>query len=133
MAPELAGIDHIHVFVADRAAAERWYQRVLGFERVSELEQWATDSGPLTIESGGVHLALFERPPQPNRANHRIEGQRSRISSHGVPACVMRSERNSSRPTMNLSWSLYFSDPYGNPYEITSYDYDSLANELRTE
>ena len=23
--------------------------------------------------------------------------------------------------------------PTGNPYEITSYDYDSLANELRTD
>ena len=26
-----------------------------------------------------------------------------------------------------FSWSLYFSDPDGNPYEITSYDYAAIA------
>jgi catechol-2,3-dioxygenase len=30
MAPQLTGIDHIHVFVSDRVAAEDWYRRVLG-------------------------------------------------------------------------------------------------------
>ena len=25
-----------------------------------------------------------------------------------------------------VAWSLYFSDPDGNPFEITCYDYDSL-------
>ena len=132
MAPELAGIDHIHVFVSDRADAERWDQRVLGCERVSELEQWAADSGPLTVESGGIHLALFERPPQPNRATIALK-----VS--GRDFLAWRSHLRDAigeelEPTdHDLSWSLYFSDPYGNPYEITSYDYHSLANELRTE
>jgi len=29
------------------------------------------------------------------------------------------------------SWSLYFSDPDGNPFEITSYDYQWLKKQLR--
>jgi catechol-2,3-dioxygenase len=29
-----------------------------------------------------------------------------------------------------VSWSLYFSDPDGNPYEITSYTYDQLGAQL---
>jgi len=32
-----------------------------------------------------------------------------------------------------ISWSMYFSDPDGNPYEITSYDYASLEPSLRRE
>ena len=29
-----------------------------------------------------------------------------------------------------VSWSLYFSDPDGNPYEITCYEYAELASAL---
>jgi catechol 2,3-dioxygenase-like lactoylglutathione lyase family enzyme len=66
--------DHVHVFVADRPAAERWYQRVLGLCRSPELEHWAVDGGPLTLqdETGAAHIALFERAapslPVDNRA-----------------------------------------------------------------
>ena len=70
MAPKLTGIDHIHVFVSDRRAAEDWYRRVLGLVRAPALETWAGGGGPLTIadESGRVHLALFERPGQSCRS-----------------------------------------------------------------
>ena len=64
MAPTLERVDHIHVFVSDRAASEQWYAKVMGFRRVKDLEFWAADGGPLTIAnpSGTIHLALFERP-----------------------------------------------------------------------
>ena len=66
MAPRLERVDHIHVFVNDRTIAEQWYADVMGFHRVTGLEFWATDGGPLTIgdASGSIHLALFERPSQ---------------------------------------------------------------------
>ncbi len=31
MAPTLQGIDHIHIFVTDRAASEEWYPESLGY------------------------------------------------------------------------------------------------------
>ena len=70
MPPKVLAIDHIHVFVADRAEAERWYQRVLGLRRTPELEFWAKDGGPLTLqdESAQIHIALFERPAKPCRS-----------------------------------------------------------------
>jgi hypothetical protein len=48
MAPKLTGIDHIHVFVSDRVAAEHWYRRVLGRVRAHALDVvghrwWAID------------------------------------------------------------------------------------------
>ena len=61
MIPSFKRVDHIHVFVADRAVAEDWYTSVLGFARVKELEFWAPEGGPLTLSdgSGTVHVALF--------------------------------------------------------------------------
>ena len=48
MIPTFDRIDHIHVYVTDRAASERWYAEVMGLVRVPELERWAAD-GPLTL------------------------------------------------------------------------------------
>jgi catechol-2,3-dioxygenase len=28
------------------------------------------------------------------------------------------------------SWSIYFNDPYGNPFEITTYDYETVRQQL---
>ena len=128
MPPQLERIDHIHVFVSDRAASERWYAEVLGFRRVPELEFWAPDGGPLTVQdaSGSVHLALFERPAQPCRSTIALaasapefiawQAHLSTLLGQLVPAVDHQ-----------VSWSLYFADPDGNPYEITSYAYDTLA------
>jgi catechol 2,3-dioxygenase-like lactoylglutathione lyase family enzyme len=68
-APDLECFDHVNIFVRDREASERWYAEVLGLTRIPELEFWAAGSGPLTLTnpSGTIHLALFERPPQPCR------------------------------------------------------------------
>jgi catechol-2,3-dioxygenase len=75
---ELA-FDHAHVFVSDRAAAEQWYARVLGFKRSPELERWQAHLGQ----------ALAGKVTQEDHT---------------------------------VSMSLYFADPDGNPYEITTYE-----------
>lgn len=124
--PPIGGFDHLHVFVADRAAAVRWYERVLGLRPVEALRHWAQGGGPLVVADAAarVHLALFERPPQANRAmlalaiaaadwprwqaHLRLQGIASTIEDHGE------------------SWSIYFDDPDGNPYEITCYEVASL-------
>ena len=70
MAPVLDRIDHVHLYVADREASERWYESVLGFTRIPELVFWSPEGGPLTIgnPSGSVHIALFERPAEKCRS-----------------------------------------------------------------
>ena len=123
MPPKLLAIDHIHVFVADRAEAERWYQRVLGLRRTPELEFWAKDGGPLTLQddSAQIHIALFERPAKPCRSTIalRVHGSLFRQwQSHleqELPGAVTFEDHEA-------SVSLYFADPDGNPYEITTYE-----------
>lgn len=124
MPPEIEAFDHIHVYVADRAAAEPWYRKVLGFERTQELVGWAAGGGPLTLQnaSGSVHIALFERPRERNRTTIalRVNGpQFAQWLAH------LRRELDGEVTVEDheLSVSLYFRDLDGNPYEITTYEH----------
>jgi NAD(P)-dependent dehydrogenase (short-subunit alcohol dehydrogenase family) len=132
--PPIASVDHLHVFVQDRAAAERWYADVLGLHRVEPLAHWAADGGPLTLADAAdrVHLALFERPPQPNRATVAL----------GVDAAAFLAWRAHLARWLGAApeavdhgqaWSMYFSDPDRNPYEITCHEHDTLAGALQAQ
>ena len=129
MAPELERVDHLHVFVADRPAAEQWYARVLGLRRLASLERWAADGGPLTLgnASDTIHIALFERPAGAKSRSTIALG----TSAEGLRAWQrhLASElgKEAARVDHQVSWSIYFEDPDGNPYEITTYEYDALA------
>jgi catechol-2,3-dioxygenase len=126
MCPEVEAVDHVHIYVQDRRAAEQWYQRVLGFARSQELEFWASAGGPLTLQnaSGSVHLALFERSYEKNRATVAL-----RASAHQYVQWLshLRSELNGAVTVEDhtVSLSVYFKDPDGNPYEITTYEYEA--------
>jgi catechol-2,3-dioxygenase len=130
--PALERVDHVHVFVADRAAAEEWYARVMGLTRVAELAFWSPNGGPLTIgnPSGSIHLALFERPMQKCRSTIALSTAAPGFLAWRAHLSKVL-ERTVEAVDHAVSWSLYFSDPDGNPFEITSYEYAALAPELR--
>ena len=131
MAPVLKSIDHVHVFVSDRKTSENWYRETLGFERTTELEFWAPNGGPLTVQNkdGSIHLALFERSPEKCRSTIALGSDASafllwkkHLQQHllaGVEAV-----------DHEVSWSLYFNDPDGNPFEITTYEYQEVKRGL---
>ena len=134
VAPPLAGVDHIHVHVQDRAAAERWYTDVLGLRRVEALACWVADGGPLTLADASerVHLALFERPPQPNRSTIALGVDADSF----IAWRAHLARRLGAAPQAvdhDLSWSMYFSDPDGNSYEITSYQHGTIAAALEAD
>ena len=130
--PDLLAVDHIHVYVADRSAAERWYRDVMGLTRDPGLAFWADDRGPLTVRNTAdtVHLAPFERPPERNRATVAL-----RVDAAGFLAWRKHLEAALGQAVEaadhEVSWSMYFTDPDGNPYEITSYDYAALRERLQ--
>ena len=126
MTPSLQGVDHIHVFVQDRAAAEQWYAKVMGLSRSPGLAFWARDGGPLTLQDAAdtVHIALFERPRQANRATVALrttaEGLRAwQAHLAGFPELKVNFEDH------EVALSIYFADPDGNPYEITTYEHQA--------
>jgi catechol-2,3-dioxygenase len=131
MAPRFKQIDHTHIHVLDRTAAEKWYAEKLGLKRVPELEQWATEDGPLMVsdEDRAVYLSLFERPADARHATVAFG-----VDASEFMAWKEHLEKYLERPPKledhELSWSLYFKDPDGNPFEITSYDYERLERRL---
>jgi catechol-2,3-dioxygenase len=131
VSPKMKSIDHVHVSVADRTAAEHWYEKVLGLIRVKELEFWAPGGGPLTIQDheGTVHLALFEGTPEkrPSTIAFGVDAKefmRWRAHLGEVLGMHLQAEDHT------VSWSLYFTDPDGNRFEITSYGYETIQREL---
>ena len=127
MNPKLQNIDHIHVFVPDRQEALGWYNTILGFKPIKRLMFWA-ETGPLTIgnDEGTIHIALFEGKPKSNRSviafnatGEEFIDWHKRINN--VLSEVIEVDDHS------VSFSIYFKDPYGNPFEITSYDYEILS------
>lgn len=128
MIPSFQRIDHIHVHVADRATAEDWYHRVLGLTRIKALEFWASGGGPLTLadQSGTIHLALFQRAPETCRSTIALATTATDFSAWRTHLATVLTVP----PRLEdhqVSWSLYFDDPDGNPFEITCYDYAELA------
>ena len=131
MSLKLNGIDHVHVYVADWGEAEEWYQTVLGFKRVDALMAWAVKNGPLTIENpeGNIHLALFETGSQSKNISAIAFGAsgeeflawKDKLESHGLELRIADHK---------LAYSLYFTDPWGNYHEITTYERDHVAERL---
>jgi len=124
--PQINNIDHVHIYVSDRKDAEKWYREVLGFRVKKEFEFWATGGGPLTLENktGSVHLALFESDKaSESTVAFGVNGEQfihwkkhledlsieSRVSDH------------------TKAWSMYFSDPFENLFEITTYDHAHVS------
>jgi len=130
MAPILKDVDHLHVNVGNWSKAEEWYQSMLGFKRVDALMDWAVKNGPLTIENpeGTIHLALFESesPETTNVIAFGATGKeflnwKTHLENHGLKLRVTDHK---------LAYSLYFSDPWGNSHEITTYERDYVAAKL---
>lgn len=129
MLPSLQAFDHVHVYVTDRARAEQWYNRVLGLFRSEEFAFWAADGGPLFLQNdtGAIHLALFERPAQVCRSTIAF-----RVSAAEYAAWKTHLESvlpgQVSEEDHIAAISLYFSDPEGNPYELTTYEVAARRN-----
>lgn len=139
----VAQIDHVELFVPDQYEAARWYADVLGLHIIPEFEFWTTD-GPLmlTTASHGTKLALFQGEPKgsrPTAGHHRVafgvDGpgfMQFLARLNEITVYNQNNERLTAQHVVDhaLSWSLYFCDPYGHLYEITTYDYNFVQQQL---
>ena len=133
-------IDHVELFVPDQQEAARWYSHVLGLDIVEASEQWARDGGPLMISSdgGGTMLALFKGQPTASPETAAFRRVAFRVTGNGfaeflarLPDLALVDARG--RPVTRdlivdhqLSFSVYFTDPYGHLLEVTTYDHDEI-------
>ena len=131
MIPAFDRIDHLHIYATNRNRAEQWYADVMGFSRVPELE-FRAEGGPLTLSnsSGTVHIALFEAAAQPCRSVVALSvGAQEFVAWR--QHLVDKLKRPVEAEDHQLSWSLYFADPDGNPWEIVTWQHAVVATLLR--
>ena len=132
-------LDHVELFVPDRAEAADWYARVLGCRPVSGTEQWATHpQGPLMLspDGGRTKLALFAGEPQRSRPTagfHRVAFRLTGAEWLGFVARLtelgLREGSGAPRVVDHTGvWSVYFTDPFGHHLEVTTYDADLVRH-----
>ena len=133
MTPKLNGIDHVHVYVANWGEAEKWYESVLDFKRVEKFMVWAVKNGPLTLENpqGNIHLALFEREDHPDTSAIAFGATGEEFLTWNTP---LEEQGLELRVTDHeLAYSLYFSDPWGNLHEITTYEHEYVRENFQEQ
>jgi catechol 2,3-dioxygenase len=138
-------LDHVELFVPDRYEAAGWYQRVLGLEIVREYEHWAADPrGPLMISSdrGNTKLALFEGAPPGSTPASGFRLVAFRVAAIGFMQFLERlvdlqlKDHRDQRVAVDSvvdhekAYSIYFSDPYGHRFEVTTYEYEASRTAL---
>ncbi len=106
----------------------------MGLTPVTELAFWAKDGGPLTLSDAGgsVHIALFESVAQKCRSTIALGVGATEFLAWKLHLSE-KLEKAIPAVDHEASWSLYFNDPDGNPYEVTTYEYAPVAQVLRTE
>ncbi len=139
-------IDHVELTVPDRYQAAEWYRKVFGLNIVPEFEFWADDpKGPLMIatKNGGTKLALFTSQPQGSQRSIGFHLVAFRANAESfLKFLTMLSElqlRNQHDQLVthemvvdhDISFSIYFCDPYDHQFELTTYDYDLVKVELQ--
>lgn len=132
------GIDHVELDVPDPDEAARWYEDALGLTVCEEYEQWAEAEGPLMISSdgGATKLALFEGEPGTDGEPTGYTRVAYRTDADGFLAFVdgdapgVESAGRADVVDHDLSFSVYFEDPYGHRCEVTTYEYERVAERL---
>ena len=121
-------IDHVEVFVRDLDAAAKWYCDVLG---LTLIHRWNPE--PIFLGVGGTALALF-LSSGPNRARRTEPSAESATGWHRVAWRTTKDGFDAAQRHLkdrgiafrgpidhDIAWSIYFTDPDGNPLEITYY------------
>jgi len=126
---KLDDLDHIHVLVANRAAAESWYAGALDLKVSPTLAHWAK-GGPLMLENetASVRLALFQGDAGGNGSviAFRVGAAEIVAWNDRLRQCLDEPPRIEDH---GAAVSIYFSDPDGNPFEITTYDVEDGLKE----
>lgn len=136
-------IDHVHVEVADREEAAAWFHGVLGLVRAEALAECAAHPlGPLILATpdGLPVLSLFVRDAKPASRDATIAFRVSaadfrdfldRLDDLGLLQADGRRLTRAEVADHGMAWSVYFVDPWGNRFEITTYDYEALSLDLK--
>jgi catechol 2,3-dioxygenase-like lactoylglutathione lyase family enzyme len=117
-------LDHVGLAVSDVARSVRWYQRVLGLERVFEA---AWGDYPAVLVAGGSGVALFPSEGAPIQAATfdslpHVGFRASRAGYEAAKAELEAAGIEFRESDHRVAWSVYLLDPDGHLLEITTYE-----------
>ncbi len=123
---ELEGIDHVALAVRDVRSSVRWYQDVLGLERLYE-EAWG--DYPAIVGIGGTAIALFPvqgSHPKPRPAGDVLAMRHVAFRADAENFATVQRELTARGLEFEfqdhgIAHSIYFHDPDGHEIEITTY------------
>ena len=138
----LGKIDHIHIRVSDAAKAADWYSRVLWL--AADTRYRHMQDGPhgvimMANPSGTVRLAISQEEGAAAFAGaiaFVVSGQDflewiDQLAGERVLNSEGQTIARDSVRDHGFFCSLSFVDPFGNPFEIVSYDHTWLAGKLK--
>jgi catechol 2,3-dioxygenase-like lactoylglutathione lyase family enzyme len=121
------GLDHVAIAVRDLERSRRFYENVLGLERVHD--EWDV---PVVLAANGSGLALFHEDLHPSSTPDDVDPPAVRIlhiafrlDRAGFDEAQKALAAQGIEPHFSdhgLSHSLYFDDPDGHQIELTTYD-----------
>jgi catechol 2,3-dioxygenase-like lactoylglutathione lyase family enzyme len=118
-------IDHVELYVPDRAVAADWYERVLGLKPFGKAASWADNPhGPLMIspDAGRTMVALFTGPPQGKAEAVGLCRLAFRVDARGFLEFTTNGVVDVEVKDHGMAFSAYFTDPWGTPLEVTTYE-----------
>jgi catechol 2,3-dioxygenase-like lactoylglutathione lyase family enzyme len=133
-------LDHVHVAVKDRASAIAWYGRVFGLRKHYDYTERGDRLGPVVLSSDGgeTHLALFDSKdavPCSQTVAFRVDAAGFLTFLRRLEDLEVLDDQGKRVMPKDASdhynlWLVYFCDPDGNSYEITTYDYKEVASRV---
>lgn len=140
-------IDHIEVNVPDRYEAVAWYEQTLGLELLTDpVFIWAAQlpNGPVFVgnPTRSVLVSLFEGEPLGDREPigqlqtcFNVDAKTFLQFMDLLPELDLRDRFGNSVSQALISdhrtgWAFYFTDPWGNRYELNTWEYAVVAEEL---
>lgn len=132
-------LDHVELYVPEPLEAVKWYEKSLGFKILTEHYHWYEEGGPLMIsnDNGKTMLAMFQGKAQGDSPVTGFIRVAFRVSAQDFIEFYESSGKWRPQPLNeadiqdhNQSISVYFSDPYGNLLEVTSYQPEKIRSHL---
>lgn len=140
-------MDHVETLVPDLDAGVEWVKRCFGLTEVDAFRDGAGAGGPVVMTSDDSYtkVALFQGEPAgfgpvpghrmvafrtDGRAFLRFLDYAHRVPVHGEDGEALHEGVRPDVVDHQISVSVYFRDPWGNPYEVTTYEVDVVREGL---
>jgi catechol 2,3-dioxygenase-like lactoylglutathione lyase family enzyme len=124
-------LDHVGLPVSDVAQSVRWYQDVLGLERIFE-DAWQDYPAVLAAGGTGTGVALFPSegaPIEPSGVHSipHVSFRASRVGYEDAKKDLQAWGVEFTESDHKIAWSIYFLDPDKHLIEITTYEAAPLS------